>query len=206
MDKDAWLELINLKEELIPAGRHNRPGLPLAPNRITIHNTDNPDQGADANRHSLFVRTNGYQEYGGRKKSVSWHYTVDDRVAIRQLPDHERGYHAGSEIGNGTSIGIEICMQQGIDQAAANRRAAQLAAYLVVQHRLLPDVVLQHRHWTGKPCPSQLLDEAAWASFRRLVAGYVEHLRPSGNKHDDPVPLPAPFVFRGAMCWDDEQP
>lgn len=206
MDKNEWLELINLKEELVPQGRHNRPGTALTPSRVTIHNTNNTDIGADANRHSLFVRTNGYQEYKGQKRSVSWHYTVDDRLAIRQLPDHERGKHAGSGTGNGTSIGIEICMQQGIDQQAANQRAAQLAAYLIVEHGMESDALVQHRHWSGKPCPSLLLDDAAWSKFCRLVSGYVEHLRPSGNKHDDPVPLPDPFVFRGGMCWEDEQP
>src|SRR5690606_486707 len=130
-------------------GARNRPGTQMTPTRITIHNTDNTDKGADAHAHSSFVRKTGYYIYKGEKRWVSWHYTVDDRVAIRQLPDRECGMHAGSSAGDESSIGIEICMQQGVDQVAANRRAAQLAAYLLEEHGMSQGAVVRHQHWSG---------------------------------------------------------
>ena len=51
------------------------------------------------------------------KKLGSWHYTVDDIKVIKQLPINEKGWHAGK--GNSSSIGIEICMHEGIDQEQA---------------------------------------------------------------------------------------
>lgn len=206
MEKKEFLDMVNLKEELIPIGADNRPGTPISPTSITIHNTNNKRKGADAHAHSRFVREKGYNEYKGKRRSVSWHYTVDDRVALRHLPDRERGLHAGSGTGNGSSIGIEVCMQQGIDQVAADQRAAQLTAYLIVEHGMGPGSVVRHQHWSGKPCPSLLLDDASWEHFLQLVAGYVETLQPSGNRPDDSVPLPDPFEFEGGMCWEDEQP
>lgn len=206
MNLDTWTELINLKEELIAPGRDNRSGKAMKPTTITIHNTDNTNKGADAHAHSRFVRNTGYYMHNGKQRWVSWHYTVDDRVAIRQLPDNERAIHAGSSAGNSSSLAMEICMQQGIDQDAANQRAAQLTAALLVQHGLQLDAVVQHRHWSRKPCPSLLLNDAAWRGFLKLVHGYLEILRPSGYKSEDFVPLPEAFEFEGGMCWEDDEP
>jgi hypothetical protein len=71
---------------------------------------------------------------------VSWHYTIDDKVVVNHLPLDEEGYHA-HEDANMSSIGIEICMNEGIDRAAADLRAARLAAALLYDLRLDADVL-----------------------------------------------------------------
>lgn len=204
MNKAEWVAGINLKEELIATGRPNRSGTAILPTKITIHNTDNSAKGADAHAHSRFVRETGFYMHKGKKVLVAWHYTVDDRVAIRQLPDIERGMHAGSSDGNAASIGMEICMQQGIDQEAANVRAAQLAAFLIVEHDIPIEGVVQHKHWSGKRCPSLLMNEKKWADFLANVRACAGVLRPTGEEFPGQAPIPEPFVFGGAMCWDEK--
>lgn len=114
----------------IPEGRNNRSGAPLVPNYITVHNTDNSSIGADAEAHANFLSKVGYYVHNGVKRTISWHYTVDDDSCVRHLPLNEVGWHAGSSEGNANSIGIEICMNKGINQDRAFDRAKTLIACL----------------------------------------------------------------------------
>lgn len=164
-------ESLNLETDLIPKSNSNRPGTAIKPLFITIHNTDNPGQGADARAHALYVKGAAAQS-----RKVSWHYTVDDKRCIKHLPINEIGWHAGSGAGNSQSIGIEICMNQGIDQEAANRRAATLAAILMYDLGIPLDKVVTHQHWTGKQCPRLLL--ADWPRFRGEIQGIYRSIEP----------------------------
>ena len=173
---------LNLKILEIPAGRPNRPGSPLRATKITIHNTDNTSFGADAEKHSKFLNETGYYIHNGKKISVSWHYTVDDDSCVRHLPLNEVGWHAGKD-GNANSIGIEICMNAGIDQSAAFDRAIKLIACLCFDMGLDPSTdVVPHMTWTGKKCPSLLLDKgkvgAKWQSFIGKIAKLEGEIQP----------------------------
>lgn len=170
MTRDEFIALINETQELIPVEKHNRSGMKIAPAYITIHNTDNDSKGADAVAHSKFVRNTGFYTLpSGKKDWVSWHFTVDDKRAIQQLPIDEEAYHAKS--GNSQSIAIEVCMNAGIDQPAAFLRAARLTALLLFDHSDTLDIsrVVPHMKWTGKKCPVLLLDGgklgAKWDAF-----------------------------------------
>ena len=156
---------LNLKVELIPEGRKNRPGDIIRPTFITIHNTDNVSKGADAGAHSGFVRNKGYYMWQGRKNWVSWHYTVDDQEMIKQLPVNEVAYHAKS--GNSRSVAIEQCMHQGIDVAAADERLCQLVAQLRLILSISRHKVVPHKYWTGKNCPSQLIGK--WETLQDRI-------------------------------------
>src|SRR5262249_1181887 len=143
---------LNIVTDFIPAGNSNRPGTPLQPAQITIHNTDNTDAGADAHAHAVYQ-----QGAEARARQVSWHFTVDDHSVYQSLPVNEVGWHAGTYRGNYSTIGIEICENLGIDQKAANDRAALLTA--VQLHELgisLENNVVQHFDWSGKDCPALL--------------------------------------------------
>jgi N-acetylmuramoyl-L-alanine amidase CwlA len=144
-----------ISEELIAPGRPNRPGTKINPTYITIHNTANSNEGADADAHSRFVRNKGYYDWKGKKRWVSWHFTVDDTEIIKQLPLNEAAYHAGK--GNSVSIAIEQCMHQGIDTGAADERLCQLVAALCEAHSIPTSKIVPHKHWTGKNCPVLLL-------------------------------------------------
>lgn len=165
MDRTELGQLLNLSEELIPPGRQNRPGTRIRPAFVTMHNTSNANAGADARAHSRFVRNTGHYMLNGRQNWVSWHYSVDDRCVIKHLPANEKAYHAGPA--NSVSIGIEVCMHQGIDRAAADLRAARLAAALLFDFSLGIGGLRTHKSWTGKQCPTLLLSH--WTSFVRQV-------------------------------------
>lgn len=186
---------LNLTIDHIPEGRPNRPGSPLRAKYITVHNTANPAKGADAEAHARFVKQSGYYLLAGRKSYVSWHYTVDDDSVVRHLPLNEVGFHAGSREGNASSIGIEICMNAGIDQPRAFDRAAKLIACLCFDMGLDPaSAVKPHLHWSGKACPALLLDKgkigATWQAFiDRIVA--LEASLVTGGEAPKPAPAPA---------------
>jgi hypothetical protein len=184
---------LNLTVDLIPRENSNRPGTPLAASRITIHNTDNDSPGADARAHAKYMKG---QDAMNRK--VSWHFTVDDGAVFQSLPVNEGGWHAGSHAGNTSTIGIEICQNQGIDQAAANTRAALLTALML--HELgipLKNNVVQHHHWSGKDCPMLLRHPASrWAAFLGEVAAFHAALQsgttlPDSDDHAPPADLPS---------------
>lgn len=182
---------LNLEIELIPEGRPNRPGVPITIKKITVHNTSNTSRGADAASHSNWVRNTGYYEIevNGRVKRnyVSWHYTVDDKRVIKQLPISENGWHSGRR-GNSSSIGIEICMHQGIEQEAAFDRASRLIAVLLYDLKLAIEDVVTHKYWTGKDCPILLLQGRKWEEFKDKIRGYLERMiRESEDPGDEDV-------------------
>ena len=157
---------LNLEIDFIPESNRNRPQTKITPQYITIHNTDNTARGANSLAHAKFVKR--------RDCRVSWHYTVDDLLCVKHLPLNEVGWHAASSEGNRKSIGIEICMHRGIDQAAANERAAILTAILMYDLNIPLERVVTHHHWSGKNCPRLLLDDGKlgrkWQQFLDRVA------------------------------------
>lgn len=173
MNRQELGQSLNLIEELVAPGRPNRPGSPIAPRYVTIHNTSNTGSKADARAHSRFVRNTGYYTLpSGKKNYVSWHYTVDDVCVCKHLPINERAIHAGAA--NGVSVGIEVCMHREIDQAAANDRAARLVAALLHDLKLSTAAMRTHKSWTGKACPVLLLPQ--WEAFVDRVQETMDSL------------------------------
>ena len=178
MDRKTLGRSVNLSVDLIPNGRPNRPGRFMRPTYVTIHNTSNAASGADASAHARFVTRTGFYVIEGKKHHVSWHYTVDDARAIKHLPVNEVGFHAGR--GNSRSIGIEICMHKGIDQDAANDRAARLVAALMHDLGIPVSNVVTHENWTKKRCPTLL--RGSFNSFVTKATAYRDAFVPSGTK------------------------
>ena len=156
--------------DLIPPGSANRPGGVNACTYITVHETGNTAQGADAAAHGAYLKS----EAAARDK-VSWHYTVDDRSIVQHLPDGESAYHAGDGArgpGNLCSIGIEICVDRGGNFEAAKANAAALVRLLVKEHGIPLERVVQHNRWNGKDCPYTIRHTAgAWEEFLALCGG-----------------------------------
>ena len=116
---------------------------------------------------------------------VTWHFTVDDRMAIQHLPLNIQGEHADHDgPGNRSSIAIEICeFGDSARQAAAVARTAKLVAWLRRQHGIPLARVVPHYHWPQhhfgshqKNCPRILMDGGRpgprWAAFLRQVERY----------------------------------
>ncbi|MEA3212210.1 MAG: N-acetylmuramoyl-L-alanine amidase [Chthoniobacter sp.] len=177
---------INLQQMIIPPGRVGRRiQFPLRATYITIHSTSN--RGATALQHAR-GQLNG--SFRGRTRwnrtgYVSWHFTVDDRVAIQSLPLDIQGEHADHEgPGNQTSIAIEICeFRDPRRQAAAVDRAARLTAWLMREKGIPLSNVVPHYHWPQhhfhdyqKPCPRIFMDWGRpgprWQAYLRKVDGY----------------------------------
>ena len=177
---------INLQQMIVPKGRYGRwKEFPLRATYITIHSTSN--RGATALQHARGMAVGAFR---GRTKwnrtgYMTWHFTVDDKVAIQSLPLNIQGEHADHEgPGNTTSIGIEICeFRDPRRQAAAVDRAARLTAWLMREKGISLEHVVPHYHWPQhhfhdyqKPCPRILMDKgrpgAKWDAFLRKVSGY----------------------------------
>ncbi|MGV8164663.1 MAG: N-acetylmuramoyl-L-alanine amidase [Alkaliphilus sp.] len=155
-------------KEFIPIGRRNRPGLHLEPTSLTIHDTANSKKGAGAKAHSIYVRSKA-----AARIPVSWHFVVDNKQIIQNVPLDEVAWHAGdgrNGLGNRTSMGIEICQNIDGDRGQAEKNAAWLTAHLLQRLSLDIDKVKQHFDWSGKNCPNVLRGrENGWRDFLRRV-------------------------------------
>jgi N-acetylmuramoyl-L-alanine amidase len=177
VDRKEIGKTLNLEIDFIPESNSNRPGTKMKPEYITIHNTDNTGRGAGALAHAKYMKGQDAQN-----RKVSWHYTVDDNLCVKHLPINEMGWHAASAEGNKKSIGIEICMNEGIDQNSANKRAATLTAILMYDLNIPIVNVLTHHHWSGKNCPRLLLDNKKpgekWKKFLEEVNRIYRSIEP----------------------------
>nr|DAG38904.1 MAG TPA: N-acetylmuramoyl-L-alanine amidase [Caudoviricetes sp.] len=172
---------ITIRQDLIPAGRKNRPGGTNPDQYITIHETGNFAKGADASAHAAYLKSDA-----AVKAQMSWHYTVDDHAIVQHIPDGEKAWHAGDGAngpGNSTSIGIEICVDAGGDFAQAKRNAAALVRLLRKEHGIGLGNVVQHNHWNGKDCPYTIRHTAGgWDNFLSLVKKSTKEDKPVENK------------------------
>lgn len=172
---EAQLRL-QIIQDYVPVGNHNRPGDKLTATSITIHNTDNENKGANAAAHAKYMKGADAQ-----KREVSWHFTVDDKFVYQSLPTTEIGWHAGHKAGNNSSIGVEICMNADLDAKAAYDRAALLAAWLAYRLNIqVPGGIVQHHDWSGKNCPRVLRKNKnkGWNEFVTQVTTYYNDLEP----------------------------
>lgn len=145
----------------IPEDSPGRPGVLRTVESITIHETANTSEGADAEAHSDYLSTTSDE--------VSWHYTVDDHQIYQHLPDNEEAWHSGDREGNHSSIGIELCVNAdgNFDQTMEN--AAKLTAFLLKEYDLTIDDVKQHYDFNVKDCPLIIRQEGRWDEFLGMV-------------------------------------
>ena len=153
-----------IKDYVSKSQKKQRPGYAMKPKYITVHNTANPNKGANAEMHARYLHNGA----GGR--SVGWHFTVDDTQIVQHLPTNESGWHAGdggNGVGNRQSIGIEICENSDGDFDKAVENAQRLIAKLIGKHGIPLDNVVPHKHWSGKNCPRKLLN--TWNQFKAQI-------------------------------------
>lgn len=140
-------------EMLAPTGHNCRPGIPLLGFMgITVHNTSNWSNGANAIAHANLLRGSWKDKY------VSWHYVVDKDRAVRCIPENETAWCAGdggNGNGNRKTINIEICDNADGDITKATDNAVELCAMILKAHGIssASNHLFQHNYWTGKDCP-----------------------------------------------------
>jgi N-acetylmuramoyl-L-alanine amidase len=189
----AMLQEVNLKQDMIKKGTVGRRTFrPMKVRYITIHSTQNPT--GDAYKHALALKRGALRAHkrrgGNRIGFLTWHFTVQDNVAIQHLPTNEQGEHADFDgPGNNSSIGIEMCEHQGNDIARTIDKTARLAAFLMHEHSVPLSHVVPHYHWPrrgvsppNKDCPHFLLENgrpgATWRWFLERVEAHYSRLVP----------------------------
>lgn len=141
---------------------NRRPGIPMVPTTITIHNTGNPSSTARNERNWLTNPSN--------TRTASFHIVVDEREAIECIPINEVAWHAGdggNGPGNRTSIGIEICESGNYTKTLEN--AAELVAKMLHDFGWGVDRLRRHYDWSGKICPRLMYDGGKWTGWTKFV-------------------------------------
>ena len=139
---------------------------------VIIHETGSTTAGTDALVHAELqynITTDG-----GRQ--ASWHYTVDDGHIYQSFEDKMACWHASDGTkpgkGNGSGIGIEMCVNADGKYDASMRNDARLVAYLLNKYNLTPLNIKQHYDMApnSKPCPEQMRKNKRWFEFLTLVS------------------------------------
>lgn len=160
--------MIKIFKDILDQNATNVPNKKMTPKYITVHNTGNTSKGANAEMHAK------YQQNGSGGRKASWHYTVDDSEIWQTLEDNQQGWHAGDGNGPGNtqSIGIEICENRDGNFGKAVKNAQNLISRLIKKHNIPIDNIVPHKHWSGKNCPRQLLDD--WDGFIKGINADVK--------------------------------
>lgn len=177
--KVATLGKAQVIVDIVPKGNVEiRPGYPLNPKFITIHNTGNSGRGANAKSHNIYIHNQSVLPVA-KTGYASWHFSVDDKFIYQHLPLNETAWHtgdgAGAKSGNMTSIGIEICENVDMENyAQAEENAIALTVYLLKQFNLPATNVKPHQAWSGKYCPRVILkrDGTFTAFHNRIKSAY----------------------------------
>ena len=182
---DQLLREVNLRPDLIRAGTVGRSWFrPMKPRYITIHSTQNYT--GNAYNHALALKRGALRatkrKGGNRIGYLTWHFTVQDNVAIQHLPCREQGEHADFDgPGNNYSIGIEMCEHKGNDLALTIDKTARLAAYISYVYQIPLSNVVPHYHWPRagaspphKNCPHFLMENGRPGSRWRWFLGRVQ--------------------------------
>ena len=166
---DAGLTYI-VMTDFLPEGTRARPGQKREIKYLVIHETDNTGSGANAAAHNSFIHQNANAEEG----IVSWHYTVDDHEIYHHLPDNEVAWHAG----NMNGIGIEMCVNSDGNYEQTLINTEKLCARLLIEYDLNPSKALKkHQDFSGKICPSTLINSGRWDEFCSAVTAKYKELK-----------------------------
>lgn len=166
---------VPIKQMMMPVREDKRTGIAMKPLYVTIHNTGSNGSGANAYAHA------NNQIYDSRTY-ISWHYTVDNNEIFQSMPMNEVGFHAGDGLllGNGATIGIEICENSDGNYAQAEKNAAYLTAQILYENGLPSDAVRMHHDWSGKNCAQNILERTdgsmGWDAFKALVKQEYDRL------------------------------
>ena len=177
-DEDANIKYVGdipVYEDFLPETAMARTGEERKILYVVIHETDNVNEGADAEAHNNFIHTNG------ASNELSWHYTVDDHEIWHHLPDNETAFHAGDHMedkgGNKNGIGVEMCVNADGDYEKTLQNAQLLAAQLLYEYDLDIDALKKHQDFSGKICPSKLINADRWDEFVQKVEKNLEALK-----------------------------
>ena len=151
--------------------------------KVTVHNTDNSASAA-----------NEVSYHNSNNAQVSFHVAIDEKEAIQCVPFNRNAWAAGdgaNGYGNRNTIHFEICRNYDRARNTTNLGAAQQAEYIkaevnavkviaavMKQQGIAPttDNVKRHYDWSGKWCPSKILNEARWPIVQAFIVNEAKRL------------------------------
>ena len=148
---------------------YNRSRRSAAIKYIVVHDTGNPDKGADAERH--------YQYFNGGNRDSSADVFVDDRQAIK-VNDWNTYYtwHCGDGHGkygitNANSVGVEMCVNSDGDYDRAFERTVEVVKELMQTLGIDANHVVRHYDASRKDCPMSMSGNnwARWNEFKKRI-------------------------------------
>lgn len=146
---------------------------------LVIHETANTSHGANAYAHHRL-------QYNGNPRQASWHWQVDDKVAVQTYSEDLRLWHAG-RVAIPFTIAVEICVNSDSNYNQAIKNAVELAVDICTRNNININDVVTHNYYTGKICPYYMLNgRGGWTftKFRNEVA--------KGLSGDKPKPIKQP--------------
>lgn len=141
---------------------------------IVVHDTGNPDTGANAERH--------YAYFNGGNRDSSADIFVDDTKAIR-VNDYLKFYtwHCGDGHGkygitNSNSVGVEMCVNRDGDFDKAFNNTVLAVRQLMAELNIPIDRVVRHYDASRKNCPQSFNKNgwALWYEFKRRLTSKEE--------------------------------
>ena len=128
------------------------------------------------------------------------------------VPEGDTAWHCGAKTyrhptcRNANSIGIEMCCHRRGDgtwyiDEETMAAAAELGREIMARYGIPLDHVLRHYDVTGKLCPRPLIDEGAWADFKKRLEGEEEmtYYKTIGDVPDDYRPAVQKLLDNGAL-------
>ncbi|WP_042295270.1 N-acetylmuramoyl-L-alanine amidase [Candidatus Arthromitus sp. SFB-mouse-NL] len=140
---------MKINEKLVKYNFSSRKGEKIK--YITIHDTGNPDRGADAEAH--------FKLHDRADRGASAHYFVDDKQILRIIRDEDKSWHCGDGHGkygitNENSIGIEMCINSDGDFNKTYQNTLDLVKHLMDKYNISIDKVVRHYDASRKSCPN----------------------------------------------------
>ena len=163
------------------------------PKGIVIHNSGTPNAGAQELANSL------NKEDTNPNALKSWHFQVDDLVAIESLPLNRNAFSVGDGAngeGNRNYIAIEICrdMEGRTErQKKSQENGARLAAVLLHKYGWTTANIKMHHDFkmsngTYKNCPHLILEEEnGWNNFLNQVQTQYDALYNNKEETSDEI-------------------
>ena len=128
------------------------------------------------------------------------------------VPEADTAWHCGAKTykhrscRNANSIGIELCCHRRGDgtwyiDEETMAAAAELGREIMARYGIPLDHVLRHYDVTGKLCPRPLIDEGAWADFKKRLEGEEEmtYYKTIGDVPADYRPAVQKLLDAGAL-------
>ncbi|MGE7694037.1 peptidoglycan recognition protein family protein [Lysinibacillus sp. NPDC094177] len=130
---------------------------------IVVHETDNTNNGADADAHARL-------QIDGNSRQASWHWQVDDKEAVQSFEHFWECWGAGTYVGNSQGIQVEICVNSDGDYIKAVENAASLIAKIIKDENIATQNIVQHNYFSGKNCPRNIrAGKVPWSYFIEMV-------------------------------------